>query len=66
MNILVTGAKGMVGTALCNNLKNIKDGKIKQDLALKSMKFMSTILTVQKRNWMSIAQKLILCLILQE
>ena len=25
MNILVTGAKGMVGTALCNNLKNIRD-----------------------------------------
>ncbi|MCI5735786.1 MAG: NAD-dependent epimerase/dehydratase family protein, partial [Eubacterium sp.] len=29
MNILVTGAKGMVGTALVNNLKNIKDGKNK-------------------------------------
>ena len=27
MNILVTGAKGMVGTALVNNLKNIKDSK---------------------------------------
>ena len=27
MNILVTGAKGMVGKALCANLKNIKDGK---------------------------------------
>lgn len=27
MNVLVTGAKGMVGTALCNNLKNIRDGK---------------------------------------
>lgn len=27
MNILVTGAKGMVGTALVNNLKNICDGK---------------------------------------
>ena len=27
MKILVTGAKGMVGTALCNNLKNIRDGK---------------------------------------
>lgn len=27
MNILVTGAKGMVGTALCNNLKNIRDKK---------------------------------------
>ena len=29
MKILVTGAKGMVGTALINNLKNIKDGKNK-------------------------------------
>lgn len=27
MNILVTGAKGMVGTALVNNLKNIRDNK---------------------------------------
>lgn len=27
MKILVTGAKGMVGTALCNNLKNIRDDK---------------------------------------
>ncbi len=27
MRILVTGARGMVGTALVNNLKNIKDGK---------------------------------------
>lgn len=29
MNILVTGANGMVGTALVNNLKNIRDGKNK-------------------------------------
>ena len=34
MNILVTGAKGMVGTALCNNLKNIRDGKNKARPAL--------------------------------
>lgn len=27
MNILVTGAKGMVGTALVNNMKNIRDKK---------------------------------------
>ena len=27
MNILVTGAKGMVGTALVNNLKNIREHK---------------------------------------
>lgn len=29
MNILVTGAKGMVGTTLCNNLRNIRDNKNK-------------------------------------
>lgn len=29
LRILVTGAKGMVGTALVNNLKNIRDGKNK-------------------------------------
>ena len=29
MRILVTGAKGMVGTSLVNNLKNIRDGKNK-------------------------------------
>lgn len=29
MNILVTGAKGMVGTTLVNNLKNIKENKNK-------------------------------------
>ena len=27
MKILVTGAKGMVGTALVNNLKNLRDNK---------------------------------------
>ena len=27
MNILITGGKGMVGTALAVNLKNIKEGK---------------------------------------
>ena len=31
MNILVTGSKGMVGTALVNNLKNIRDGKNARD-----------------------------------
>ena len=29
MNILVTGAKGFVGKNLCENLKNIRDGKDK-------------------------------------
>lgn len=27
MNILVTGAKGMVGAALCSNLKSVRDGR---------------------------------------
>lgn len=27
MNILITGSRGMVGTALVNNLRNIRDGK---------------------------------------
>ena len=27
MNILVTGARGFVGRNLCENLKNIRDGK---------------------------------------
>ena len=27
MNVLVTDARGMVGPALCANLKNIRDGK---------------------------------------
>lgn len=34
MRILVTGAKGMVGTALVNNLKNIRDGKNRTRSAL--------------------------------
>ena len=35
MKILVTGAKGMVGTALVNNLKNIRDGKNKTRPSIK-------------------------------
>lgn len=34
MNILVTGAKGMVGTALVNNLKNIRDNKNRTRLGI--------------------------------
>ena len=34
MKVLVTGSKGMVGTALVNNLKNIRDGKNKTRLSL--------------------------------
>ena len=43
MNILVTGAKGMVGTALCNNLKNIRNGKNKTRPALNIKKSSSMI-----------------------
>ena len=35
MNILVTGAKGMVGTALVANLKNIKENKNRTRLNFK-------------------------------
>lgn len=35
MNILITGTAGMVGTALCNNLKNIRDGKNKTSIPAK-------------------------------
>ena len=46
MNILVTGAKGMVGTALVNNLKNIRDNNIKYaffDYIHTSMKILEEI-----------------------
>ena len=39
MNILVTGAKGMVGQALCANLKNLRDGKNRTRPALKIDEF---------------------------
>lgn len=35
MKVLVTGAQGMVGTALCNNLKNLRDGKDRTRPSLK-------------------------------
>ena len=41
MNILVTGAKGMVGTALCNNLRNIRDKKTEPDRTSKLRRSMS-------------------------
>ena len=38
MNILVTGAKGFVGKNLCENLKNIRDGKdLTKDFAVKNV-----------------------------
>ena len=43
MKILVTGAKGMVGTALVNNLKNIRDNKNRTDRIFLLKKYMSMI-----------------------
>ena len=57
MNILVTGAKGMVGTALCNNLKNIRDGKNKTRPALDIKKSTSMIWIPPRRSWTSTARK---------
>ena len=57
MNILVTGAKGMVGTALCNNLKNIRDGKIRPARHCILKKSTNMIWTLPRRSWMSTAGK---------
>ena len=45
MNIFVTGAKGMVGQALCANLKNIRDGKNHTIPILQMIRFTNMILT---------------------
>ena len=50
MNILVTGAKGMVGTALVNNLKNIRITRIRPDRIFALMKSMNMIWILRKRN----------------
>lgn len=55
MNILVTGAKGMVGTALCNNLKNIRDGKNKTRPALDIKEIYEYDRILPRRNWTSTA-----------
>ena len=65
MNILVTGAKGMVGTALCNNLKNIRDGKNKTRPALNIEEILSTIWIRPRRSWTSTARKQTSCSIWQ-
>lgn len=66
MNILVTGAKGMVGTALVNNLKISKRIRIEPDRTFMLMKSMNMIYSRQKRNWMLIVSQLILYSIWQE
>ena len=65
MNILVTGAKGMVGTALCNNLKNIRDGKNKTRPALDIKEIYEYDLDSTSRNWTSTARRQTSCSIWQ-
>ncbi len=57
MNILVTGAKGMVGTALCNNLKNIRDGKNKTRPALNIEEIYEYDLNSTQKSWTGTAGK---------
>ena len=61
MNILVTGARGMVGTALCNNLKNIRDGKNKTRPALNIEEIYEYDLNSPRWNWTSTARKRTSC-----
>ena len=61
MNILVTGAKGMVGTALCNNLKNIRDGKNKARPALDIKEIYEYDLVPPQRSWTSTAVRRTSC-----
>lgn len=65
MNILVTGAKGMVGTALCNNLKNIRDGKNKTRPALHIEEIYEYDLDSTPQEWMNIARRQTSCSIWQ-
>ena len=60
MNILVTGAKGMVGTALVNNLKNIKENKNRTRPNIHVDEIYNMIYSRRKRNWMLIVSQLIL------
>ena len=65
MNILVTGAKGMVGTALVNNLKNIRDGKNKTRKELHIDEIYEYDLNSTRQNWTNTARRQTLCSIWQ-
>lgn len=65
MKVLVTGAKGMVGTALCNNLKNIRDGKNKTRPEITIEEIYEYDLAQRQKSWMNIAKSQILYLIWQ-
>ena len=57
MNILVTGAKGFVGRNLCENLKNIRDGKNRTRPALNITDILSMTWTRLRRCWMNTAPR---------
>ena len=62
MNILVTGAKGMVGTALVNNLKNAvfaEDFDCAADIALKESGENECIVTVGCGNVYEAGKKIV-------
>ena len=60
MNILVTGAKGFVGKNLCENLKNIRDGKHRTHPELSIGRYLNMILTPIRYFWTNIVLRLIL------
>lgn len=61
MKILVTGAKGMVGTAFVNNLKNLRDGKNEPTLIFKFKlkRYLNMTLRPLQRSWITTARRLI-------
>ena len=63
MNILVTGAKGMVGTALCNNLKALRDGtnRMRPNIHIALMKSTNMTSTTRRKSWMPSAPKRTSC-----
>ena len=61
MNILITGARGMVGTALVNNLKNLRDGKNKTRPNLKIDEILEYDLSSTQESWRTIANGRTLC-----
>ena len=63
MNILITGAKGMVGTALVANLKNIKGTKNRTRPNLHIDEIYEYDIDSTRRNWTDIAGKQILSFI---
>lgn len=61
MNILITGARGMVGTALANNLKNLRDGKDKTRPALSIERIYCYDMDSTPSSWTNTARTAISC-----